>query len=81
MLSAKKPPMSDPHVETPDIPIESAALICDSRPSKSQPTVGSPLQTTCAQRAAPVKPERWKRTIGRSCRRTKSYAAQWYCVG
>ena len=47
---AKKPPMSEPHVLIPDIPIESPALTWEASPSKSQPTVGSPLQTTWAQR-------------------------------
>ena len=47
--------------------------VTDERsPSKPQLVVGSPPQTTCAQRAAPVHPERWKRTIGRDCRRAKS---------
>ena len=73
--SEKYPPMSDPHRETPERPRPRPAVTTDRSPSKSQLVVGSPPHTTCAQRAAPVHPERWKRTIG--CRRVAAYAAQW----
>ena len=49
----------------PEAPPESAWVTAERNPSKPQAVVGSPPQTTGAQRAAPVQPERWKRTIGR----------------
>jgi hypothetical protein len=69
--------MSEPQREMPENPMPRPVVTTERRPSKSHAVVGSPLQTTCAQRAAPVQPERWKRTIGRRCRRAKSWAAQW----
>jgi hypothetical protein len=68
--SAKKPPMSEPQTDTPDRPIVSPFLIAESRPSKPHVVVGSPPQTICEQRAAPVQPERTWRAIGFGTRRT-----------
>ena len=56
--SEKNPPMSDPHVDTPDVPIVSPLVIALARPSKPQSVVGSPPQTIREERALPVNPER-----------------------
>jgi hypothetical protein len=45
---AKKPPMSEPQREIHEVPMLSACLTADARPSKPKPTVGSPPQTICA---------------------------------
>ena len=71
------PPMSEPQRATPLMPIVSAWVTAERSPSKPQTVVGSPPQTSTEQRAAPVHPERWKRTSGRSKRRTMSRTAQW----
>ena len=60
--SAKKPPMSEPQVLTPDSPIVSPFVTAERRPSKPQSTLGSPPQTTGEQRAEPVQPERANRS-------------------
>ena len=73
--------MSDPHVLTPDSPMPSPPLTTDASPSNPNCVVGSPPHTTVAQRAAPVHPERWKRTIGRTVVRVSARAAQWYSAG
>ena len=57
--------MSEPQIPIPDVPAESAWVTAERRPSKPKLVVGSPPQTTWAHGAAPVQPERWKRTIGR----------------
>ena len=48
--SEKKPPMSEPHRDTPERPMPSPFFTTDASPSKSHAVVGSPPQTTCAQR-------------------------------
>ena len=63
--SAKKPPMSEPQVLTPESPIVSPLVTTERRPSKPQSTLGSPPQTIGEQRALPVQPERTKRASGR----------------
>ncbi len=46
--SAKKPPMSEPQREIPEVPMLSACLTDEARPSKPKLVVGSPPQTICA---------------------------------
>jgi hypothetical protein len=55
--------MSEPQRLTPDMPMLSACLTAELRPSNPNVVTGSPPHTSCAQRAAPVHPERWKRTM------------------
>ncbi len=50
--------MSEPQRATPDMPIPSAWVTVELRPSKPQRVVGSPPQTMSAHLAAPVQPER-----------------------
>ncbi len=69
--------MSVPQRATPLIPIDSAWVTAEEIPSKPQTVVGSPPQTTSAQLALPVQPERWKRTSGRSKRAAIRWRAQW----
>ena len=69
--------MSEPQRATPLMPIVSAWVTAERRPSKPQTVVGSPPQTFTEQRAAPVHPERWKRTIGRPRPRVMRWSAQW----
>ena len=74
---AKKPPMSEPHVLTPDSPIDSPLVTTERSPSKPQSTLGSPPHTIGAHLAVPVQPERTKR----AARGAAAKAAQWYSVG
>ena len=55
--SAKKPPMSEPQVLTPDSPIVSPLVTTERSPSKPQSTLGSPPQTIGEQpaRAGPAR--------------------------
>ena len=78
---AKKPPMSEPQRLMPESPMLSAWRSEERRPSNPQAVVGSPPQTTWAQGAAPVQPERWKRMIGRAAEAATRLAAQWYWRG
>ncbi len=77
-ISAKKPPMSEPHVLTPDSPIVSPLVTTERRPSKPQSTVGSPPQTIGdATSACPS-----SRSAQSAPRRgAASKAAQWYWRG
>lgn len=52
--SARKPPMSLPHIEIPDSPAVSPDGTCEARPSKPQPTVGSPRPHDREHAAEPV---------------------------
>ncbi len=79
--SAKKPPMSDPQVLTPESPIVSPFVTTERRPSNPQPTVGSPPHTIGEQRALPVHPERTKRARPRGDPATPAKAPQWYWRG
>ncbi len=74
---AKKPPTSEPQVLTPDAPIDRAWRTALRSPSYPQDVVGSPPQTTSAQAADPVQPERWKRTSSVERSRASRCAAQW----
>ncbi len=69
--------MSEPQRATPLMPMLSACVTVERRPSNPQTVVGSPPQTSTEQRAVAVQPERWKRTSGRPKRRTMSRTAQW----
>ena len=75
--SAKKPPIAEPHTDTPDSPIDSPCLTADASPSNPQSVVGSPPQTIWDSRAAPVQPERLKRASGRGAVFAYSRAARW----
>ena len=57
--------MSLPQRATPLMPIDSIWFTAELMPSKPQTVLGSPPQTTSAQRAVPVQPERRNRTSGR----------------
>jgi len=70
------PPMSEPQRATPLMPIVSACVTAERSPSKPHTVVGSPPQTFTEQRAAPVQPERWKRTSGRPSPRVMPWSAQ-----
>jgi len=73
----KYPPTSEPHRLTPDRPMVRPLRTADVRPSKPQSVVGSPPHTMGAVRAAPVHPERMKRSSGRFVRCWKAHAAPW----
>ena len=69
--------MSVPQRDTPLRPIDSICVTAELIPSKPQTVLGSPPQTTSAQRAVPVQPERRKRTSGRSKPAAIRWSAQW----
>jgi hypothetical protein len=75
--SSYRRPTSEPHRATPLMPIVSAWVTAELRPSKPQTVVGSPPHTIEAQRAVPVHPERWRRVTGRPSRPAIRWTVQW----